>query len=378
MVRLAVAILGFVLLAAAAYFAPCRAAGLCRAPMLVPLFSAIALVVSLSPRPRLSGRSRNAGKLRDDIQLLARSIDVALRDMAARTDKETATISDMSSAVSREIERLSERIATTRRHHRRRAAGANADNVVPHPAARRPRVAAGHSGGSERRRPITAPSKRRTARRWRPASSTSRCSRSSRCRAAPPAASRYSPVCRSRAASASICAGRRNDCRASKRRCSSASWSRRRCRAGRRRLGAASTTMPLHVAISDAILVDAKELAPLLDMLQFYPDLAQVDRAVDPERPARLPRASTRRRWRCCRAKGVRFACGRLGRTADTQLRIGGRRHRLPQDPGQSPARPRKTAPQARCRPRRSSKARGRRGCRSSPSTLQMTRMPSA
>ena len=44
--------------------------------------------------------------------------------------------------------------------------------------------------------------------------------------------------------------------------------------AGRKRLGAASTAMPLHVAISEAILGDAKEFAPLLDMLQFYPDLA--------------------------------------------------------------------------------------------------------
>ena len=44
--------------------------------------------------------------------------------------------------------------------------------------------------------------------------------------------------------------------------------------AGRKRLGAASAAMPLHVAISDAILSDAREFAPLLDMLQYYPDLA--------------------------------------------------------------------------------------------------------
>ena len=106
----------------------------------MPLFSAIALVVSLVAAAAAFRAMRKTGKLRDDILLLARSIDVALRDVAARTEKETATISEMSGAVSREIERLSERIAA-RDDIIAGAQAANADNVVPHPAARRPRAA---------------------------------------------------------------------------------------------------------------------------------------------------------------------------------------------------------------------------------------------
>ena len=75
------------------------------------LLSAVALVVSLVAAAAAFRAMRNTGRLRDDILLLARSIDVALRDVAARTEKESATISEMSGAVSREIERLSERIA---------------------------------------------------------------------------------------------------------------------------------------------------------------------------------------------------------------------------------------------------------------------------
>ncbi len=45
--------------------------------------------------------------------------------------------------------------------------------------------------------------------------------------------------------------------------------------AGRKRLGAASTSMPLHIAVSEALLNDGKEFAAVLDMLQFYPDLAR-------------------------------------------------------------------------------------------------------
>ena len=121
MVRLAVAAVSLALLCAAAYFAPWPwLSGFWPGAAVVPLFSAIALIVSLVAAAAAFRAMRNTGKLRDDILLLARSIDVALRDVAARTDKETATISEMSGAVAREIERLSERIAHARRHRRRR------------------------------------------------------------------------------------------------------------------------------------------------------------------------------------------------------------------------------------------------------------------
>lgn len=45
--------------------------------------------------------------------------------------------------------------------------------------------------------------------------------------------------------------------------------------AARRRLGDASETMPFHLAVSEALLGDADELAPVLDMLNRYPALTR-------------------------------------------------------------------------------------------------------
>ena len=141
MFRLAVAALSVVLLCAAAYFAPRPwLSGFWPSGNFVPLFSAVALVVSLVAAAAAFRAMRNAGALRADLLLLARSIDVALRDVTARSEKETATISEMSGVVTREIARLSERIGTPGDI----GAGApaeNADNIVPHPAARRPGAA---------------------------------------------------------------------------------------------------------------------------------------------------------------------------------------------------------------------------------------------
>lgn len=139
MVRLAIAAVSLVLLCAAAYFAPWPwLSGFLPGSSVVPLLSALALVVALFAAAASVSALRSTGKLRDDILLLARSIDVALRDVAARTERETATISEMGGAVTREIERLSERIAT-RDDVAASAQGASADNVVPSTALRRSR-----------------------------------------------------------------------------------------------------------------------------------------------------------------------------------------------------------------------------------------------
>src|SRR5262249_32641469 len=45
--------------------------------------------------------------------------------------------------------------------------------------------------------------------------------------------------------------------------------------AGRMQLGAATVTLPLHIAISEALLSDGKEFSAVLDLLQFYPDLVR-------------------------------------------------------------------------------------------------------
>jgi cyclic-di-GMP phosphodiesterase TipF (flagellum assembly factor) len=273
MVRLAIAAVSLALLCAAAYFAPWLwLSRFWPGAAAVPLFSAIALVVALVAAAASFRAMAKTGKLRVDLLLLARSIDVALRDVAAKTEKETATISEMSGAVVREIGRLSERIAT-RDDIIAGAQGANADNVVPHPAARRPRaatvVAEGATPALDRGATEAAYRKAVTAGAFdislQPIVSVSRS-----------AASGFEVF-----ANMPVEGGERIDLRRLAQTLpgvESAVFERilatTALSAGRRRLGAASAAMPLHVAISSAILGDAKELAVLLDMLQFYPDLA--------------------------------------------------------------------------------------------------------
>jgi cyclic-di-GMP phosphodiesterase, flagellum assembly factor TipF len=273
MVRLAVAALSAVLLCAAAYFAPWPwLSGFWPGASAVPLFSAIALIVSLVAAAVAFRAMRSAGKLRDDILLLARSIDVALRDAAASTEKETATLSEMSGAVTREIAGLAERIAT-RDDIAAGAPAANADNVVPHPAARRPRAAPAIAEAA-----APAPDRGAIEAAYRKAVTSGEFDI-----ALQPIVS----VSRSAASGFEVFAslpvedGERIELRRLAQALpdvESAVFERilatTALSAGRKRLGASSAAMPLHVAISDAILADARELAPLLDMLQFYPDLA--------------------------------------------------------------------------------------------------------
>ena len=305
MIRLATAAFGVVLLCAAVYFMPWQS--LPPGTNLAGLLSAVALVVSLVAAAAAFRAMRNTGRLRDDILLLARSIDVALRDVAARTERESATISEMSGAVSREIERLSERIAARNDI----AAGppaasppaANGDNVVPHPAVRRPRAAPAAAETATPERSVIEMAFRNavTAGEFdialQPIVSVSSS-----------AASGFEVF-----ASLPIEGGTRIDLRrlahtlpgvelaAFERIMVTTALS-----AGRKRLGAASTAMPLHVAISEAILADARELAPLTETLQFYPDLA---RSIVLSMPSRVFGAAEHAQaLALLSGKGVRFA----------------------------------------------------------------------
>ena len=320
MVRLAAAIAGVVLLCAAAYFVPWQS--LSPGSNLMPLFCAIALVVSLIAAAAAFRAMRNTGKLRDDILLLARSIDVALRDVAARTERETATINEMSGAVSREIERLSERIAA-----RNDSGGgvpvagppaANGDNVVPHPAARRPRAAPTATETATPDRSVIEAAFRNaiTAGEFdialQPIVSVSSS-----------AASGFEVF-----ASLPIEGGARIDLRRLAHTLpgvESAAFERimvtTALSAGRKRLGAASATMPLHVAISEAILADARELAPLTETLQFYPDLA---RSIVLSVPGRVFGAAEHAQaLALLSGKGVRFAAEGWDEAADAGTSIG-------------------------------------------------------
>ena len=288
MVRLAVAVLGHRPVVRGGVFravAVARRFG--RAPTSCRCFRPSPSSSRWSRRPRRSGRCAMSASFATTSCCSPARSTWRCRDVAARTDKETATISEMSGAVGREIERLSERIATTRRHRRRRPAA-----QVPTMSCRIRRRA-----GRASRRPLPeaatpAPEHGAIEAAYRKAVAAGEFDISLQ-----PIVS----VSRSAATGFEVFAnlpvegGERVDLR----RLAQALPGRRsggvRAHPGRRRRcrPAASGLAPrarqcrCMSRFPTPSSADAKELAPLLDMLQFYPDLAQVDRAVGPERPLR-------------------------------------------------------------------------------------------
>ena len=222
MFRLAAAGVGVVLLCAAAYFMPW--------PPLSPFFpgstscrccrQSRSSFRSSRPPPRFRA-VRHAAQAEDDILLLARSIDVALKDVAARTEKETATIGEMTTSVSAR-DRTGCRRGSPRATSRCRTPAANADNVVPHPSARRPRAAP--PAAEHRQRPSASAveaaypqgGRGRRVRHLAAADRFGLAQRGQRLRGVRQPAAR-------RRHSASICGGWRIRCRASKSAASSAS-----------------------------------------------------------------------------------------------------------------------------------------------------------
>jgi cyclic-di-GMP phosphodiesterase TipF (flagellum assembly factor) len=270
MFRLALAGAGVAVLCAAAYFLSWSLASSWLPGVdLMPLLSAIALIVSLVAVAAALRAVRHVARLRNDIHLLARSIDVALKDVAARTDKETATISEMTTSVAREIDRLSERVA----QREGTADDAQADNVIPHPSARRNR------GTATAEQTLAAPEASSIEAAYRKAVAAGAFDISLQ-----PVVSVSSSTASGFEVFASLPleGGRRVDLRRPAdptARTEAASFERillsSALHAGRERLGPASADMPLHVAISDALLADGREHGAVLDMLQFYPDLAK-------------------------------------------------------------------------------------------------------
>lgn len=271
MFRLAVAgVAGVALLCAAVVFLPWSAvARFVPGVELVPLIAVIAVLVSLAAAAAALRAGRHAAMLRADLLLLARSIDMALHDLKARSDKEAATLGDMTSSVAREVEKLSERIAI--RQDTAGAQATSASNVVQHPSVRRVR-------GQETQNPSAAdPDAIEAAYRTAIAAGEFDISLQ-------PIVS----VARGTAVGFEVFAnlplenGQRIDLRRPAQPVAPAEAAvfertliTTALQAGRKRLGAASISMPLHVAVSEAIFSDARELGAVLDMLQFYPDLAR-------------------------------------------------------------------------------------------------------
>ena len=270
MLRLVVAGVAVALACAAAYALSwsLAAPALPAVDLMLPL-SAVALVVSLVAAAAALRALRHAARLRDDIHVLARSIDIALRDVVERNDRETATIGEVTAAVAREVSSLSERIAPGESAEAEPRPG----NIIRHPSVRRGRdvSAAPEQAGAE-------PNSRSAELAWRDAIAAGAFDISLQ-----PIVS----VARSAAtgfevfASLPVEGGSRVDVRRPADPgilAETAVFERilvtTALQAGRRRLGAAGASMPLHVAVSDAILTDGKELGAILDTLHFYPDLA--------------------------------------------------------------------------------------------------------
>ena len=274
MFRLVVAgVAGVALLCAASIFLPWSVVVqfMPGVELMMPLTALTALLVALVAAAAAFRAMRHTATLRADMLLLARSIDMALMDVEARTGKEAVTLGDMANSVAREVEKLSERIAL-RDNTVTETPAASASNVVPHPSARRVR-------GMPQTLELPAADLDAIEAAYRKAVAAGQFDISLQ-----PIVS----VTQGTAAGFEVFAnlplenGQRIDMRrpAGPTAPAQAAIFERilvttALQAGRKRLGAASITMPLHVAISEAILADGKELSAVLDMLQFYPDLAR-------------------------------------------------------------------------------------------------------
>jgi cyclic-di-GMP phosphodiesterase TipF (flagellum assembly factor) len=321
MFRLAIAGLGVVLLGAAAYFVPWPlVAGYLPGIDAVPLFATLALIVSVVSAAAALRATRHAARLRADIHLLARSVDIALREIATRTDKEAAGFSDMTSSVAREIERLSEQVAM-RDDIAAGAQAAIADNVVPHPSARRAR---NMPQSPDQPAAVTDPGTIEAAYRRAVAAGEFDISLQPIVSVARSAATGFEVF-----ANLPLEGGQRIDVRRPAEAAASAETAiferillNAALQAGRKRLGAASVSMPLHVAISEAMLGDSKEFSAVLDMLQFYPDLS---RSFVLSMPAGLldPSGQYAQALDLLAAGGVRFAAEGWNEAANAAAPVG-------------------------------------------------------
>lgn len=234
---------------------------------MLPLLSAIAIVISLVAAAAAFRAVRHVGRLRSDIHLLARSMDLALKDVAARTEKETATIGEMTTAVAREIDRLSGHLGGQEPLHDQ------AGKVVQHPSMRRSRSGAQPTEPT----PVPEPATVENAYRRALAAQEFDIALQPIVSVALSAATGFEVF-----ASLQLEGGQRFDLRRpahAAARAEAASFEhillKTALQASRKRLGEASAAMPMHVAVSDAILADGKQFGALAEMLQFYPDLAR-------------------------------------------------------------------------------------------------------
>lgn len=304
MLRLAASGAGVALLCAAAYLIG-RQPGppLGSDAGLVALLSAPALLISLVAAIAALRAAAVSARLKRDIVLLARSIDIALKEIVARNDRNDAAVSELAASVAQEVERLSGRIGEARETDTPPPPAP--DNVVPHPSLRR-----GGAIGRAGDHPSPLPDPGAVAAACRKA-----LARGHFDLALHPIVSVTSGMAAGFEVFASlplesgahIELGHPPETIAPN---EAAAFERiliaTALQAGRRCVGA-GPAMPLHVAVSDALLSDSKALGAVLDMLQYYPDLAG---CLVLSMPHALLRADGlhRQALEMIAAEGVRFA----------------------------------------------------------------------
>jgi EAL domain-containing protein (putative c-di-GMP-specific phosphodiesterase class I) len=298
MFRTAVAGAALALLCVAvAYLLPWRIAA-AYFPLVAPLLTLLALIAALVAVVVARHALRRAASLRAELLVLARSVDIALRDVIARTGEETASLGDVTNSMAREVALLSERLPTPADEEQ---GPASAGTVIPHPAAER----------------VPNP---------QPAPASDQDAIEAAYRAAVSAGTfdiALQPIVSARSnaaagfdvfASLALDGGQRIEVRrpaAPAPLAGAAAFERillaTALKAGRSRLDAAGAEMPLHVAVSEALLSDGGEFSAVLDMLQFYPDLA---RSFVLSLPLSLagPAGEHRQALDLLAAQGVRFA----------------------------------------------------------------------
>lgn len=210
--------------------------------------------------------------IRAEFRHLAVSVDAAFRELSSRSGREKLDLADINARISREIERLAERLQVDRPAQPATFdPPAQGDNIVPHPATRRSRrepvvAAVPQTGAAEAQAIHRAVANNSVELSLQPIVSISQ-----------GAAVGFDVY-----AHLDLGDGRSTDIRrAADLVRSSEQAAFESClvllaaQAARRRLGDAGETMPLHVAISAPLLEHAAELAVVLDLFRQYPALAQ-------------------------------------------------------------------------------------------------------
>lgn len=265
MFRLVVACAGVALLCAAAYFVSSPLlAGYTPGYDVRTFLAALALIASLVALVVSLQTMRSNVSLRADLHILARSLDLALKQVVTRSDRHAANFGEIATSVSNEVERLAHRVAVQADADER----TGPSNVVPHPAARRTKAvqaAAPTAGDAEAAyaRAVTAGAFDLSLQ---------------------PIVSLAGSVAVGFEVFASLAleGGQRIDMRRPAEPAApgqAAAFERilfmTAMQTGRKRLGSASANMPLHVALSEALLGDGREFGAVLETLQFYPDLTK-------------------------------------------------------------------------------------------------------